>query len=148
MVRRPVVFFGAGFTAALRLAAHLFFIIADMRFRAAGLIVRRPVVSFDAGFAAALRLAAHRAFIIADRRLRPAGVSPRFLACAGAALAAGVVAVAVPSSDSRTAMAWLRRFNSAFRSVRKGLVSIFLLPLIVTNATRSVQSPCCYTHCK
>jgi hypothetical protein len=99
-----------------------------MRFRAAGLMIRRPLVAFGAGIATALRLAAHLAFIIADNLLRPAGVRPRFFACVGAVLAAGVVAlgiaVAVPSSDSRAAMAWLRRFSSAFNSTSIVRVSI------------------------
>ena len=113
-------------------AAHRFFIIAEIRLRAAGLMVLRAWVFVGVGFAACLRLAAHRAFIIADNLRRPAGVRPRFLACFGVALATTAVAldvaVAVPSSDSSAAMAWSIRLRSAFRSVRIGLISICLLP--------------------
>jgi hypothetical protein len=58
-------------------SAHRFFIISDIRFRAAGLIFRRPADGFDEGLAAFLRLSAHLAFAASDIRLRPAALIRR-----------------------------------------------------------------------
>jgi hypothetical protein len=44
IVRRPLVFFGAGFAAALRFAAHLFFIISEIRLRPAGGAMKRDEI--------------------------------------------------------------------------------------------------------
>jgi hypothetical protein len=119
------------------------FAASDMRFRAAGLMVRRPPVAFEAGFAAAgcaaaLRLAAHLAFIMADNFLRPAAVRRRCLACVETALAgvgAAGAASALPSSDSRAAMAWSRRSRSAFRLASMVRVSMCSPSMAIVTIT-------------
>ena len=59
-------------------SAHLFFIISEIRLRAAGLICRRlPDCFGEAALAVFPRIFAHLAFAASDIRRRPAALMPR-----------------------------------------------------------------------
>ena len=87
-------------------SAHRFFIISDIRFRAAGLIFRRPPDCFgEADLAVCLRLSAHLAFAASDIRLRPAALIRRRRGFGPSALETAAVGTPVSLNVSRAAMA-------------------------------------------